>query len=138
MTSRHRFLSSLLTTKLIVGATGFLLFLYLILHIAGNLLVFLGQDAFNRYSYALISNPLVVPVEIGLLIVVLIHLYQAVRMTIQNRRARPAPYAMKKMAGGASQKSLASSTMIATGLALLVFIPIHVKMFKYGPEYSYG
>src|SRR5205085_8383411 len=117
---------------------GLLLFLYLILHIAGNLMVFLGQDVFNRYSYALISNPLVVPVEIGLLIVFLIHLFKAVRMTMQNRAARPAPYAIKKMAGGASQKSLASSTMIATGLALLVFIPIHVKMFKYGPEYQYG
>ena len=138
MASRGRVLASLLTTKLIVGITGLLLFLYLILHIAGNLMVFLGQDVFNRYSYALISNPLVVPVEIGLLIVFLIHLFKAVRMTMQNRAARPAPYAVKKMAGGASQKSLASSTMIVTGLALLVFIPIHVKMFKYGPEYSYG
>ena len=69
MASRGRVLASLLTTKLIVGITGLLLFLYLILHIAGNLMVFLGQDVFNRYSYALISNPLVVPVEIGLLIV---------------------------------------------------------------------
>ena len=30
-------------------------------------MVFLGQDTFNRYAYMLISNPLVVPVEIGLL-----------------------------------------------------------------------
>lgn len=138
MTSRHRPLSSLLTTKLIVGATGILLFLYLIIHIAGNLMVFLGQDTFNRYSYMLVSNPLVAPVEVGLLVVVLIHLFKAVRMTLQNRAARPAPYAMKRMAGGTSQKSLASSTMILTGLALLVFIPIHVAMFKYGPEYEYG
>src|SRR5438876_874160 len=73
MAPRGRVLASLLTTKLIVGITGLLLFLYLILHIAGNLMVFLGQDVFNRYSYALISNPLVAPVEIGLLIVFLIH-----------------------------------------------------------------
>src|SRR6478672_10547982 len=136
MRSRHRPFSSLITTKLIVGATGILLFLYLILHIAGNLMVFLGQDSFNRYSYMLVSNPLVVPVEIGLVIVALIHLFKAIGMTLQNRAARPVPYAMKKMAGGASQKSLASSTMILTGLALLVFIPIHVAMFKYGPEYQ--
>ena len=137
MTSR-RFLSSLITTKLIVGVTGLLLFLYLVLHIAGNLMVFLGQDVFNRYSHALISNPLVVPVEIGLLAVFVIHLFKAISMTLENRAARPTPYAVKKMAGGASQKSLASSTMILTGLALLVFIPIHVTMFKYGPEYPYG
>jgi succinate dehydrogenase / fumarate reductase cytochrome b subunit len=138
MASRSRFFSSLITTKLIVGITGLLLFLYLILHIAGNSMVFLGQDVFNRYSYALISNPLVVPVEIGLLAVFLIHLFKAIRITLQNRAARPTPYAVKKMAGGTSQKSHASSTMILTGLALLVFIPIHVKMFKYGPEYQYG
>src|SRR5438874_8968531 len=138
MGSRHRVLSSLITTKLIIGITGLLLFAYLILHIAGNLLIFLGQDAFNRYSYALVSNPLVGPVEIGLVIIVLIHLFKAIRMTLQNRAARPAPYAVKKMAGGTSQKSLASSTMIVTGLALLVFIPIHVARFRYGPDYAYG
>jgi len=138
MTSRHRLLSSVISTKLIIGATGILLFLYLIVHIAGNLMVFLGQDTFNRYSYMLVSNPLVAPVEIGLLLVVLIHLFKAISMTVQNRAARPRPYAVKKMAGGTSQKSLASSTMILTGLALLVFIPIHVAMFKYGPEYAYG
>ena len=138
MASRSRFLSSLITTKLIVGITGLLLFLYLILHIAGNLMVFLGRDVFNRYSYALMSNPLVVPVELGLVIVFLIHFFKAIRMTLENSAARPIAYAVKKMAGGTSQKSLASSTMIVTGLALLVFIPIHVKMFKYGPEYQYG
>ena len=138
MGSRSRFISSVITTKLIIGVTGLLLFLYLILHIVGNLMVFLGPDVFNRYSYMLVSNPLVVPVEIGLVIVFLIHFIKAIPMTVRNRSARPAPYAMKKMAGGASQKSLASSTMIATGLALLVFIPIHVKMFKYGAEYPYG
>src|SRR5436190_4764432 len=138
MTSRHRLLSSLVTTKLIIGVTGILLFLYLIVHIAGNLLVFLGQDTFNRYSYTLVNNPLVGPIEIALLVIVLVHLFKAVRMTVQNRAARPAPYAVKRMAGGTSQKSLASSTMIVTGLILLVFIPIHVAMFKYGPEYEYG
>src|SRR4051812_26661590 len=104
MAYRHRAFSSLVSTKLIIGLTGILLFLYLILHIAGNALVFFGPEIFNSYSYKLISNPLVVPVEIGLVIVFLIHLFKAIRMTMQNRAARPAPYAMKKMAGGASQK----------------------------------
>ena len=81
MTTRRSPLRSLITTKLIIGVTGILLFAYLILHIAGNLMVFLGRDAFNSYSHALISNPLVVPVEIGLLVVFLIHLFKAIRMT---------------------------------------------------------
>jgi succinate dehydrogenase cytochrome b subunit len=141
MTSRSgrtRSTGSLIITKLIIGTTGILLFLYLILHIAGNALIFFGRDIFNTYSYKLISNPLVVPVEIGLLVVFLIHIFKAVPMTLRNHAARPAKYAKKERAGGTSQKSLASSTMILTGLALLIFIPIHVWMFKYGPEYQYG
>jgi succinate dehydrogenase / fumarate reductase cytochrome b subunit len=138
MTSRSRSSGSLITTKLIIGTTGVLLFLYLILHIAGNALVFFGPEIFNTYSYKLISNPLVAPVEIGLLIVFLIHVVKAVTMTVKNQAARPAKYAKKERAGGTSQKNLASSTMILTGLALLIFIPIHVWMFKYGPEYQYG
>src|SRR5919106_4129955 len=138
MTIRRSFLGSLITTKLIVGVTGILLFAYLILHIAGNLMVFLGPETFNTYSHALISNPLVVPVEIGLLIVFLIHLFKSVRMTFQNQSARPAKYAKKEWAGGASQKSIASSSMIVTGLAILIFVPIHVWTFKYGTHYELG
>jgi succinate dehydrogenase / fumarate reductase cytochrome b subunit len=138
MTTRRSLLGSLVTTKLIIGVTGILLFAYLILHIAGNLMVFLGPQTFNGYAHFLISNPLVVPVEIGLLVVFLIHLFKAIRMTFDNQNARPAKYAKKEWAGGASQKSIASSSMILTGLAILVFVPIHVWQFKYGTHYEFG
>jgi succinate dehydrogenase / fumarate reductase, cytochrome b subunit len=138
MTHRRSVLGSLVTTKLVIGVTGVLLFLYLILHIAGNLLVLLGPDLFNRYADALISNPLVIPIEIGLLLIFLIHLFKAVRMTVENQRARPAKYVRKEWAGGTSQKNIASSSMVLTGLALLVFVPIHVWTFKYGIHYDYG
>jgi succinate dehydrogenase / fumarate reductase cytochrome b subunit len=138
MATRRNVLGSLITTKLIIGVTGILLFLYLILHIAGNAIVFFGPETFNTYSHALISNPLVIPVEIGLLVVCLIHLFKAMRMTFQNQRARPTQYANKKWAGGTSRKSVASSSMILTGLALLIFVPIHVMTFKYGTHYDYG
>jgi succinate dehydrogenase / fumarate reductase, cytochrome b subunit len=138
MTTRRSVVGSLITTKLLIGATGILLFVYLIVHIAGNAIVFFGPDTFNTYSHALISNPLVVPIEIGLLAIFLIHLFKAITMTFQNQRARPAKYANKQWAGGTSQKSIASSSMILTGLALLVFVPIHVMTFKYGAHYDYG
>jgi succinate dehydrogenase / fumarate reductase cytochrome b subunit len=138
MSIRRNFLGSLITTKLIVGVTGVLLFAYLILHIAGNALVFFGPETFNTYSHWLLSNPLVVPVEIGLLVVFLIHLFKAIRMTFDNERARPTKYARKGWAGGSSQKSLASSSMVLTGLAILIFVPIHVWSFKYGAHYDYG
>jgi len=138
MTTRRGLLGSLVTTKLIIGATGVLLFAYLIIHIIGNLMIFLGRETFNGYAHFLTSNPLIIPIELGLLAVFLIHLFKAISMTFQNQAARPAKYAKKERAGGTSQKSLASSTMILTGLAILIFVPIHVWQFKFGTHYEVG
>jgi succinate dehydrogenase / fumarate reductase, cytochrome b subunit len=129
--------ASSIGTKVIVGVTGGLLFLFLVLHVSGNLLIFFGPETFNNYSQTLISNPLLIPAEVGLLLVFLIHLYNNIRLTLDNARARPIPYARKRWAGPPSRKSLSSSTMILSGLVVLAFIPVHVKMFKYGPHYAY-
>ena len=81
--------SSSVGTKLLVGATGLLLVAYMVLHLAGNVLIFLGRDIFNEYSHKLISNPLIVPVELALLLVLLLHIYKAVTMWMKNKAARP-------------------------------------------------
>ena len=128
-------MASSVGTKVIVGTTGILLVLYLILHIAGNLLVFLGPTIFNSYSHLLISNPLVVPVEIGLGAVFFIHLYKAITNWVANRRARPVGYYRRKWGGKPSRKTIASSTMIASGVILFVFIAVHLYQMKFGPEY---
>jgi succinate dehydrogenase / fumarate reductase cytochrome b subunit len=122
-------------TKALMGATGLLLFLYLVLHLAGNLLLFLGPPAFNDYSHLLISNPLVVPVEIGLAAIFLLHAFKAVTNFLANRRARPVGYRKYTWTGRPSRKSLASTTMILSGIVLFVFVAIHLVQFKYGPEY---
>ena len=83
MSSFRGVFSSSVGTKLLVGLTGLLLFAYLLLHLAGNLLVFAGQETFNEYSHMLISNPLVVPAEIGLLGVFLLHVYKTVAMWLR-------------------------------------------------------
>ena len=138
MSSFRRVLSSSVGTKLLIGLTGLLLFAYLILHLAGNLIVFAGQDTFNGYSHALISNPLVVPAEIGLILVFLLHILKAVTMWFRNQAARPAGYVRKTWAGHTSRKSLSSTTMIWTGLVILVFVGVHLQQFKFGPWYEIG
>ena len=137
MSSRfRRVFSSSVGTKLLMGLTGVALFVYMVLHLAGNALIFAGQDVFNEYSHALISNPLILPIEIGLLAVFLIHIYKAITMWRRNRAARPVGYARKELAGHTSRKGLASSTMIGSGLFILVFVIIHVKQFKFGTWYQ--
>jgi succinate dehydrogenase / fumarate reductase cytochrome b subunit len=130
-----RILSSSVGTKLLIGLTGLGLFVYMVLHVAGNVIIFFGREAFNEYSHALISNPLIVPIEIGLLLVFLLHIYQTVTMWMKNKAARPIAYEKKELAGHTSRKSLASSTMIASGLIILVFVIVHVKQFKFGTFY---
>jgi len=58
MASRTGVFSSSVGTKIAIGLTGVLLFLYLLIHIAGNLIVFFGPAAFNTYAFTLESNPL--------------------------------------------------------------------------------
>jgi succinate dehydrogenase cytochrome b subunit len=137
MPSRRRVFSSSVGMKLLIGVTGLALFVYLVIHIVGNLMVFFGPAAFNKYAYTLESNPLLPIIEIGLLLIFLIHVYKTVRMFLENQTARPIRYAKKKYAGRPSRKTLASSTMIVSGLWLLVFIVIHVKAFRYGIEYEW-
>ena len=136
--SVRRVLSSSVGTKLVIGATGLLLFAYLLLHLAGNLMVFAGQETFNHYAHFLISNPLVVPAEIVLVLIFLVHIYKAVLMWTENQAARPVPYEQKAWAGHTSRKSLASSTMIWTGVAILAFVVVHVAHIKYGATYQIG
>jgi succinate dehydrogenase / fumarate reductase cytochrome b subunit len=136
MSRFRRAFSSSVGSKLLIGLTGLALFIYLILHLAGNALVFAGPEIFNEYSHRLISNPLIIPIEIGLLLVFLIHIYKTVRMSAYNRAARPVRYERKAYAGHTSRKSVASSTMIASGLLVMLFVIVHVKQFKFGAWYQ--
>ncbi len=136
MSTFRRVLSSTTGTKLLIGLTGLALFVYLILHLVGNALFFAGPETFNKYSHALISNPLIIPIEIGLLLIFLLHVYKTITNYFSNRTARPIAYEQKEYAGHTSRKSIASSTMIYSGLVMLLFIMIHVKQFKYGAWYE--
>jgi succinate dehydrogenase / fumarate reductase cytochrome b subunit len=137
MSSRLRTFSTTVGAKILIGITGIALFLYLVIHIAGNLVIFFGPTVFNRYAYILESNPLLPVVELGLLAIFLIHVYKTIRNYLQNQAARPVAYAKKRNAGPPSRKTVASTTMIFSGLWLLVFIIIHVKAFRYGTEYEW-
>jgi succinate dehydrogenase / fumarate reductase cytochrome b subunit len=136
MSTFRRAFSSSVGTKLLMGLTGLALFAYLILHLIGNALIFAGPGTFNEYSHRLISNPLIIPIEIGLLAIFLLHIYKAFTNYRANRAARPRGYEMKKYAGHTSRKSVASSTMIWSGLVIVAFVLVHVKQFKYGAWYQ--
>jgi succinate dehydrogenase cytochrome b subunit len=140
MSSRSRVFDSSVGTKLLIGATGLVLVLYLIIHIVGNAVFLFGPNAFNAYADLLGGNPLIPIIEIVLLAAFLVHIYKTVRMFLKNQEARPVGYARKRRAGPPSRKTLASTTMIVTGLWLLIFLVVHVRTFRFSehPETPAG
>ena len=138
MTPRWKPLSSSVGEKFLIAVTGLALFLYLVLHLAGNLVLFLGPEQFNGYAHALISNPLVIPAEIGLAAVFVLHVWKTVVMWWHNRQARPSQYVQKKWTGYPSRKSLASTTMIYTGALTALFVVLHVWNFRFGATGEVG
>jgi len=135
----HRALSSSIGSKFLIAFTGVLLLLFLVSHLAGNLLFIAGPDAFNRYSHALVSNPLIYAVELGLLAIFSLHVIKTVALVAGSYAARPQRYAKRRWAktkNDRSRKSVASSTMIVTGTIMLLFVVTHLATFKYGPYYE--
>ena len=117
--------------KLAMALTGLALYGFLLGHLGGNLLLLSkdGRAAFNAYSEFLTNHPLLVPVEVGLVGVFVLHIYFAITVSLENRRARPVGYRVSTSVG---DSSWASRTMIWTGLLILVFVILHIKTFKYG------
>ncbi|MFB3854497.1 MAG: succinate dehydrogenase cytochrome b subunit [Vicinamibacterales bacterium] len=136
MTTRWRPYSSTVGSKLLIALTGIALIAYLVVHLAGNLLLFLGPGTFNSYAHTLVSNPLIVVVEIGLAAIFIVHAYETFVTWLRNRRARPLGYHKRQWARGASRKSVASTTMIYTGAFTLLFVVLHVRTFRYGTYYQ--
>src|SRR5437016_13964682 len=92
----HIFRSSL-GKKYVMAVSGFVLFLFVIGHLAGNLQVFLGPEAINRYGHFLQSNPeLIWPARLLLLFLVGLHIWAAVKLSSGNKAARPVSYAQYK------------------------------------------
>jgi len=124
-----RFLSSTIGAKFLVALTGAALFLFLIAHMLGNLQIFLGPDAINSYAEALRKVPeLLWGARLGLLAAVVIHVGLTIKLTRQNQTARPIAYAVKEPV----DSTLASRTMILSGLLLFAFIVYHLLHFTLG------
>ncbi len=128
MSRLSHFFTTSIGQKQLMAITGLVWVLFLIGHLSGNLSLLLGPEAFNAYAEFLSSQPLLIPVEIVLSIILLTHVFLAIRITIQNRTARGTKY-MHKDASGAN---FASRSMILTGLLIFAFMIIHLMNFKFG------
>lgn len=127
-------LTSSIGKKIIMGVTGFALVAFVFVHMAGNLQIFLGQEALNNYAHMLKAVPEILwAFRLGLLAMVVLHIAAAAGLVMENRAARPLGYVAEKNAA-----SYASRTMIWSGFIVLSFIVYHLLHFTVqatDPEY---
>jgi succinate dehydrogenase / fumarate reductase cytochrome b subunit len=115
--------------KHLMAISGLLLAGFVFAHMVGNLQIFIGPDALNSYAVKLKSlGPLLWLMRIGLIVVVLLHIFSALRLVAMNRAARPVSYKMVKR----ERSTYASRAMPMTGLILLAFIVFHLLHTTFG------
>ncbi|HPI40476.1 MAG TPA: cytochrome B subunit, partial [Pseudobdellovibrionaceae bacterium] len=107
------FLRSSIGRKYIMGLTGLVWVGFLAAHMLGNFLLFKGAEAYNEYSHKLITNPLILFAEFVLVGAILIHIFTAISLVYENRKAKSQTQA--KEAQGEKATSVASRTMAIHG-----------------------
>ncbi len=115
--------------KFLMAVTGLVLIGFVIGHLVGNLQVFEHPDKINGYAHFLQSlGPALWGVRLGLLACVIIHVWAATVLTLENHRARGGAYGVKHTI----QATFASRQMRWTGYIVLAFIGYHLAHFTLG------
>ncbi len=113
---------------MIVAVTGIILILFVIGHLLGNLQIFLEPEWINGYSEHLRNlGPILWAIRGFLIVVVVVHIYCTIQLAIANRRARPTAYRRKDIV----KATLASRSMVLSGLIVLSFIIYHLLHFTF-------
>lgn len=132
MNQAARFYQASIGKKAVMAVTGFILFGYVVGHLAGNLQVYMGREQINSYAEFLHSHPLALWVaRIVLLAAVGLHILSSVQLWMLKRKARPVGYVKEDdpPAGYASRTMLWSGPIIA---AFVVFHILHLTTGSLG------
>ena len=123
-----RLFSSSIGRKLVLAITGIGLFAFLIGHLAGNLMIFQGQEQINAYAAFLQGNSFTWVARAGLLICFLLHVILAIVLSRENSAARPVKYGKFRH----RTTSYTARHMILSGLLVLAFVVYHLLHFTFG------
>lgn len=127
MGSSISFLSSSIGKKLMMAVTGSFLIIFLIIHLIGNITLFFGPKVFNEYVLTLdVVKPLIRVIEVVLLAAFLLHIFNGIKLWIENKRARGSKY---KINGSPENTDVYSRTMFVTGSIVFIFLVLHLGTF---------
>jgi len=124
-----KFANSSIGKKFVMAVTGLALILFLLIHLAGNLTLYISEETFNGYVTTLdIVKPLIRIVEVILALVFIFHIFNGIKLWIENKRAKPIKY---KVNASSKNSTLASRTMIISGSILFIFLVTHLSTIWY-------
>jgi succinate dehydrogenase / fumarate reductase cytochrome b subunit len=125
------FVGSTIGRKVVMALTGAILFGFVLVHMLGNLQVYLGPEAMNNYGIFLrhfLHGTGIWVARAILLAAVVLHIWSATSLTLTSRRARPEGYRREKW----KESTYASRTMRWGGVILLLFVIYHLLHFTTG------
>jgi succinate dehydrogenase / fumarate reductase cytochrome b subunit len=128
--TRRGIWSTTVGKKAVMGVTGLLMLLYVVVHMLANLKIFLGRDGIDSYAVwlrtfldgALGYAGFVWIVRVGLVLCVVLHMTAAIQLARRAHRARPAGYQHRSRVQG----SYAARTMRWGGVILALFVVYHI------------
>ena len=120
------FYQSSIGKKYVVAGTALLLILYVLGHLVGNLQIYMGQDRINAYAKFLHDlGPILWVVRVILIVAFITHIVATIQLAQENRLAKPQKYAV----AGYQRSTMASRTMLVSGLIVLCFVIYHLLQF---------
>ena len=136
--SNSAFIKSSIAKKYWMALTGLFLCLFLVGHLLGNLqLIFStgeeGRRVFNEYAFFMTHNPAIKVLSYLTYFSILFHAVDGIALFVQNKKARPVPYAYSKPGANSSTPS---RYMALLGTLVLVFIATHMSNFWWKMKYT--
>jgi len=120
------FLQTIMGKKILMAISGILFCFFLVLHLLNNLTLFVGAETFNALVSSLEAiKPIIRVLELLLLIILVVHVYNAIVLSFNSKKARPVPYKINSQ----ENSNLSSRTMIISGLVILLFLFVHLGTF---------
>ena len=123
------YLNATLGRKILVGLSGLFLIGFLAVHLAGNLFLYAGPEAYSEYAQALHANSLLPVAEVILFAGFLVHIVLALMLHGRSSAARPQGYAALRTKQG-KPRFASSKTMVISGVVVLAFLILHLIDMK--------
>ena len=127
-------MTSSIAKKVAMALSALFLIIFLLIHVAVNLLSVCSEDTFNVASHFMGTNPLIqFAMQPVLIFGVVFHFVLGFILEIKNRKAIGVSYAKNN---GAANSTWMSRNMIYSGLVILAFIVLHFIDFWF-PEINH-